>query len=70
MGIASNTDKEVVIKGDFNDLKNHFTALKQSYFKNRPEFKEISMGMSSDYELACSEGSTMIRVGSLLFGSR
>jgi uncharacterized pyridoxal phosphate-containing UPF0001 family protein len=47
-----------------------FDQLKSSYFSNSSSFSEISMGMSGDYQLAIEEGSTMVRVGSSLFGSR
>jgi PLP dependent protein len=70
MGMASFTDNQVQIRKEFADLKNSFTLLKNTYFPFTTDFKHISMGMSSDYEIALQEGSTMIRIGSLLFGSR
>lgn len=70
MGIATNTANEKVIKEEFYELHTLFKGLKESFFKNNPEFKEISMGMSSDYKIAIQQGSTMIRVGSLIFGDR
>lgn len=70
MGIATNTDSEEQIRQEFKFLKNTFEEFKQSFFSQSPEFKEISMGMSSDYDLAIAEGSTMIRVGSSIFGAR
>ncbi|QNF34557.1 YggS family pyridoxal phosphate-dependent enzyme [Adhaeribacter swui] len=70
MGIATNTDSEGQLQREFKFLKNTFTSFKETYFSNSPEFKEISMGMSSDFELAIAEGSTMIRVGSSIFGAR
>lgn len=70
MGIASNTPKEKMIKEEFHDLKVLFNGIKESFFKNEDSFKELSMGMSSDYKLALEEGSTMVRVGSLIFGER
>lgn len=70
MGIASNTPKVKIVKEGFHDLKVFFTGIKETYFKNEDSFKELSMGMSSDYKLALEEGSTMIRVGSLIFGDR
>jgi uncharacterized pyridoxal phosphate-containing UPF0001 family protein len=51
-------------------LKAIFDQLKASNFKNKTYFKEISMGMSGDYQIAIEEGSTMIRVGSSVFGGR
>ena len=53
-----------------NALKVFFDELKQEFFSDRPEFKEISMGMSHDYPIALKEGSTMVRVGSKIFGDR
>lgn len=70
MGIATNTKSERVIKEEFYELKTLFVGIKESFFKNDDAFKEVSMGMSSDYKIAVTQGSTMIRVGSLIFGSR
>ncbi len=69
MGMATFTDNETKIKTEFTQLKTYFEALKP--FKNqnfKPEI--ISMGMSNDYKLAIASGSTMVRVGSLIFGER
>lgn len=70
MGIATNTDTEKQIKDEFYELKTFFAGLKQSFFRKHDYFKEISMGMSSDYKIAVAEGSTMIRLGSTVFGKR
>lgn len=70
MGIATNTKVEKQINDEFNELKVFFEGLKQSFFRKEPSFKEISMGMSGDYKIALENGSTMIRVGSTIFGSR
>ena len=70
MGMATYTYDELQIKKEFADLKNSFLLLKNTYFPFTTDFKHISMGMSSDYEIALQQGSTMIRIGSLLFGSR
>lgn len=70
MGMASNTDDEELIRDEFRTLNNYFHILKSNYFKFNPAFKHISMGMSGDYKIAIEEGSTMIRVGSTIFGSR
>ncbi len=70
MGIATNTQSERVIKEEFYELKTLFNGIKESFFKDNDAFKEVSMGMSSDYKLAITQGSTMIRVGSLIFGTR
>lgn len=70
MGIATNTPNERLIKEEFHELRVLFSGIKQSFFRNDSAFKEISMGMSADYKIAIEQGSTMIRVGSLIFGDR
>jgi len=70
MGIATNTKLEKQINDEFNELKVFFEGIKQSFFRKEESFKEISMGMSGDYKIALENGSTMIRVGSTIFGSR
>ena len=70
MGIATNTDKEKQLKDEFHELKTFFDGVKQSFFRKEDSFDTLSMGMSSDYEIAIEQGSTMIRVGSTIFGGR
>lgn len=70
MGMASNTHDEDIIKHEFKQLVNYFNRLKVKYFSDCVDFKEISMGMSGDYLLAIKEGSTMVRIGSSIFGER
>ncbi len=70
MGMATFTDDETQIRREFKSLKKNFDTLKADYFKDTPEFKEISMGMSGDYQIAIEEGSTMVRIGSTIFGER
>ena len=70
MGMASFVEDEKQIVTEFNELADIFKKLKETFFKNKDSFKEISMGMSGDYPLAIEAGSTMIRVGSTIFGSR
>jgi hypothetical protein len=70
MGMATNTKSQILIKNEFSGLKSFFDEVKATYFKNALEFKELSMGMSGDYVIALEEGSTMIRVGSAIFGER
>mgnify|MGYP001064944820 CR=1 FL=1 len=70
MGMATNTDDESQIINEFESLHRFFTELKATYFKDCDTFKEISMGMSHDYTLAVQAGSTMVRVGSKIFGDR
>jgi hypothetical protein len=70
MGIATNTDNEEQIRNEFRHLAGLFKELKTTRFNDRPEFKELSMGMSSDYTIAIEEGSTLVRIGSNIFGER
>lgn len=70
MGIASNTDSEKVVREEFYELKSLFDGLKLSFFRKDDYFDSLSMGMSSDYKIAIEQGSTMIRVGSTIFGKR
>jgi hypothetical protein len=70
MGMATNTENEVQITQEFASLKKLFDTLKETFFSGNPHFKELSMGMSSDYKMALEQGATLIRVGSLLFGKR
>jgi len=70
MGMASNTEDKNKIRREFKDLKSIFEVLKSNYFENAPYFKELSMGMTGDYKIAVEEGSTIVRIGSLLFGAR
>lgn len=70
MGMASFIDKQEQIREEFQSLYHYFLVLKSHFFKFNPDFKEISMGMSGDYQLAIAEGSTMVRVGSSIFGER
>src|SRR6195952_5272829 len=70
MGIATHTDSEKQLKDEFHELKTFFHGFKQSFFRKEESFNVVSMGMSSDYELAIECGSTMIRVGSTIFGGR
>ncbi len=70
MGMASFTDNKEQVEDEFRTLYNYFQIIKSHYFKFNPDFKEISMGMSGDYPIAIAEGSTMIRVGSSIFGGR
>lgn len=66
MGMASFTDHEPQIRSEFQQLR----SLYQKYRALHPSFQYLSMGMSGDYQIALAEGSTMVRIGSLLFGAR
>jgi PLP dependent protein len=70
MGMASNTENEEQVRGEFRSLKNFFDEIKETHYANRAEFRELSMGMSHDYRMAVAEGSTLVRVGSKIFGER
>ncbi len=70
MGMATFTDDEAQIRREFTLLKQFFEQLKCTYFTDRPSFCEVSMGMSGDYQIALELGSTMVRIGTLLFGPR
>lgn len=70
MGMATFTDDETQIRKEFAALKSYFDQLKTDYFSGNPQFKEISMGMSGDYLIAVEGGSTMVRIGSTIFGER
>ncbi len=70
MGMATFTDDPEQIRGEFKTLHGIFTKLKDQFFPDRENFCEISMGMSDDFPIALEEGSTLLRVGSLLFGKR
>jgi len=69
MGMATYTDDEAVLREEFGRLKTYFTKIKAKYFSDHQSFTEISMGMSGDYQIAIEEGSTNIRVGTLIFSS-
>ena len=70
MGIATFTDNPNMTADEFYELKTFFNGLKDTFFRKDPAFKEISMGMSGDYHLAIEKGSTLIRLGSTIFGGR
>ena len=70
MGMATFTEDDAQVRYEFHNLKEIFLKLKQRYFASCSYFKEISMGMSDDYPIAIEEGSTIVRVGSAIFGER
>lgn len=70
MGMATYTDDTEQIRSEFRSLKHIFDDLKSRYFSDKEYFKEISMGMSGDYKIAVEEGSTLVRIGSSIFGAR
>ena len=70
MGMATFTDNQEQIATEFAGLKKLFDEIKSDYLTNQESFNQISMGMSGDYQIAIANGSTMIRVGSSIFGGR
>lgn len=70
MGMATFTDDQQQVTREFQQLKSIFDELKQSFFADQDSFKEISMGMSGDYQIAIEQGATMVRIGSTIFGAR
>jgi pyridoxal phosphate enzyme (YggS family) len=70
MGMATYTENLKLIEQEFEQLASYFHQLKQEFFNDKPYFKEISMGMSGDYKIAIAKGSTMVRIGSSIFGER
>ncbi len=70
MGMASFSEDENLVRSEFKKLKSIFEELKKTKFAGNDYFRELSMGMSGDFQWAMEEGSTMVRVGSAIFGSR
>ena len=70
MGMATYTDDKAQVRSEFKMIKSIFDELKNKHFASDDAFKEVSMGMSGDYPIAIEEGATIIRVGTLIFGSR
>lgn len=70
MGMASFVDDEDLVRSEFRTLKEYFDQLKSAFFSAAPWFKEISMGMTHDFKIAVEEGSTMVRIGTAIFGER
>ena len=70
MGMASNTDDEQRVRDDFRAIRRCFDTLKENVAAGQPFFDTVSMGMSHDRRLAVEEGSTMVRIGTDIFGER
>ncbi len=70
MGMATYTDDMQQVSREFAHLHRIFDEIKTKYFADDSAFSEISMGMSGDYKIAIAQGSTMVRIGSLIFGER
>ena len=70
MGIATLTDRQEQIRNEFRQLKATFDKLRRQQLPPPVQMKELSMGMSTDYKIALEEGSTMVRIGTAIFGNR
>lgn len=70
MGMATFTDNQEQVRDEFRTLENYFNVVKSHFFKYNDAFEHLSMGMSGDYKIAIEEGSTMVRLGSSIFGAR
>lgn len=70
MGMSTFTDDMEQVRKEFRQIKNMYTFVKDTYFITKEHFNICSMGMSGDYKIAIEEGSTMVRIGSSIFGER
>ena len=70
MGMATHTDNKELVKKEFKLLKHLFEKIKSDYSSKNVSMHELSMGMTNDYPIACAQGSTMVRIGSAIFGPR
>lgn len=70
MGMASFVEDESQITAEFEELSKIFYQAKEKYISTLPNFKELSMGMSGDYKIAIEKGSTLVRIGTSIFGAR
>jgi len=70
MGMATFSEDTELVRNEFKDLKTIYHQLKSKYFCEDKYFREISMGMSGDYTIAIEEGSTIVRIGTAIFGER
>ena len=70
MAMGSNTDDMEQVRGEFRQMKRLFDELKDTYVADEPSFCQLSEGMTDDYPIAIEEGSTIVRIGSMIFGDR
>lgn len=70
MGMATFTDDMIQVRKEFRHISRFFNQIKNKYFSGNEYFRDLSIGMSGDYETAIEEGATIIRIGSLIFGER
>lgn len=70
MGMATNTDNQEQVQQEFNSLHDFYTEIKTTWMSEAPWFQELSIGMSHDYQQAIRAGSTLVRIGTHIFGER
>ena len=70
MGMATFTEDKTLVRQEFGSLRDSFIKIRTVFFENDNEFCELSMGMTGDYDLAIEQGSTMVRIGTAIFGVR
>lgn len=70
MGIGSITDDNSKTREEFRGLRALYSEIKDKFFADKDYFRHVSMGMSGDYDIAIEEGSTIVRIGSKIFGER
>jgi len=70
MGMATFTEDTGIVRSEFRQLRKNFEYLQKKFFAGSNVFSEVSMGMSGDYMIAAEEGSTILRIGSMIFGER
>ena len=70
MAMGSNTDDMAQVRSEFRRMRQLFDELKVAYFADEPSFAQLSEGMTDDYLIAIEEGSTIVRIGSMIFGER
>ncbi len=70
MAMGSNTDDMEQVRHEFRQMKQLFDELQTTYFPDEPSFCQLSEGMTDDYPIAIEEGSTLVRIGSMIFGER
>ncbi len=70
MAMATNSSDNELVAGEFKEVRTSFIELKSNFFEKKEDFTQLSIGMSQDYQIAINEGSTMVRIGSTLFGPR
>jgi pyridoxal phosphate enzyme (YggS family) len=70
MAMATNTDNQTIIQTEFQQAAAYFRTIKSTHFADDPTFAQLSLGMTADYPIAISAGSTIVRIGTRIFGNR